>query len=110
MNVIALIAEKKIKAAIDNGEFDGLPGHGKPLAWEDFSEIPEHLRVGFKILKNAGVLPVEMELRKELAALREKLETCREAGEQKRLRQSINTASMKYHVLMERHTRRPQKP
>ena len=109
MDVIALIAEKKIKEALEKGELDRLPGHGKPVVLEDFSEVPEHLRLGFKILKNAGVLPVELELRNELAELREQLAHCRDAETQKRLRARINAADLKYNLLMERNSRRPQR-
>jgi DNA-binding transcriptional regulator PaaX len=109
MNIIALIAEKKIKEALENGEFDHLPGHGKPLVLEDFSAVPEHLRTGFKILKNAGMLPAEVELRKEVAELRDQLAGCRNAEERERLRRRINTADLQYHLLIEQHSRRPQK-
>ncbi len=110
MNFIAYIAEQKIKEALDNGEFENLPGHGKPLPEEDFSGVPEHLRLSFKILKNAGILPVEMELRKELAELREQLANCRDDQEGKRLRDRLSAASTKYYVLMEKHSRQAQNP
>ena len=32
--------------------------------------VPEHLRMGYKILKNAGVLPEEMQLKKEMVSLK----------------------------------------
>jgi hypothetical protein len=60
------LVEKRIQEAYDNGEFDNLPGKGKPLNLEDLSGIPEDLRMGFKVLKNAGVLPEEMQLKKEI--------------------------------------------
>ena len=110
MDLIALVAENKIEDAIKSGEFDHLPGHGKPVTLDDFSQAPVHLRVAFKILKNAGVLPVEMELRKEMADLRGKLARCCNEEEQKRLRQSLNDTDAKYQVLMERHTRRTTRP
>jgi hypothetical protein len=106
MNIIALIAEKKIKEALENGELEHLPGHGKPLVLEDFSGVPEHLRVAFKILKNAGFLPVEMELRKEMAELRDQLAASCDDEERKRLRASLDTAELKYLLLIERHSRR----
>jgi hypothetical protein len=67
MKALALLAESKIQAAIAQGEFDDLPGSGKPLQLEDLSRIPADLRMGFKLLRNAGCLP---ELRYGLLAER----------------------------------------
>jgi hypothetical protein len=61
------IAERRILEAIREGEFDNLPGAGQPLTLEDDSNVPEDLRVAYKILKNAGYVPKEVALRKEIA-------------------------------------------
>ena len=66
MLLIDMLAEEQISAAIRRGEFDDLPGKGKPLVLEDDSAVPEVLRVGYRILKNAGCLPPEQELRKDI--------------------------------------------
>lgn len=66
MLLIDMLAEEQISAAIRRGDFDNLPGKGKPLILEDDSAIPDALRVGYRILKNAGCLPPEQELRKEI--------------------------------------------
>lgn len=39
MDIFSLIAEDKIQTAIKEGEFDNLPGRGKPLQLEDLSRI-----------------------------------------------------------------------
>jgi hypothetical protein len=69
------IIENKIQEAIKNGEFDDLPGKGKPLDFEDLSQVPEDLRMGFKVLKNAGLLPEEMQLKKEIYNLEQLIAT-----------------------------------
>jgi hypothetical protein len=51
------IAEERILDAQRAGAFDDLPGKGKPLQLEDVSWVPEDLRIGYHILKNAHVLP-----------------------------------------------------
>ena len=70
MDPLVLIAEEKIREAMARGEFDNLPGAGKPLALEDDSMVPEDLRVPYKVLKNAGCLPPELEMRKEIVTLK----------------------------------------
>lgn len=62
----ARIAEERIEKAIRDGELDDLPGKGKPLKLEDDSRIPPELRMAYKILKNAGVTPPELDTRNEL--------------------------------------------
>ena len=66
MNLIDQIAEARIQEAIDQGELRNLPGEGQPLHLEDDSAIPEELRAAYRILKNAGFLPPELQWRREL--------------------------------------------
>lgn len=61
--------EKRIKEARENGEFDNLPGAGRPLILDDDNGIPEELRTAYRILKNAGYLPPELQDRKEAIEL-----------------------------------------
>ena len=60
------IVEQKIKEAMNAGKFQNIPGHGKPLKLSVDSHIPEELRTSYKILKNAGVVPKEIELNAEI--------------------------------------------
>ena len=67
-NVLAAlerVAEKRINEAIQRGEFDNLPGSGEPLNLEDDRQIPDDLRLAYKVLRNADCLPPELELKKE---------------------------------------------
>ena len=66
MLLIDSLAEEKILAAVRRGEFEDLPGSGKPLALEQDISIPEELRVGYRLLRNAGCLPPELSLRREI--------------------------------------------
>jgi hypothetical protein len=54
------LVERRIEAAIARGEFDNLPGAGKPLALDDDPLVPEELRVAYRLLKNAGYAPPEL--------------------------------------------------
>ena len=66
MNLLDQIAETRIQEAIERGELRELPGEGRPLRLDDDSAIPEELRAAYRILKNAGFLPPELQLRKEV--------------------------------------------
>jgi DNA-binding transcriptional ArsR family regulator len=57
-----------------NGELRSARGYGKPLDLGDgYDETPAELRMGFKILKDAGVVPAEVELMREIEGLRQRL-------------------------------------
>ncbi len=67
------IAEKKILEAMREGQFDDLPGKGKPLDLEEDRHLPQDIRMAHKILKNADCLPPELEIRKEILTIEELL-------------------------------------
>lgn len=64
--------DRLIRDAMERGEFDNLPGHGKPLHIDE-SPHAGGLEVGFGLLKNAGVAPYWIELDKEIRAAREEI-------------------------------------
>jgi hypothetical protein len=64
-----LIAERKIAEALARGELANLPGEGRPLALDDDALVPEALRAAYRILKNAGYVPPEVEAFAEIAQL-----------------------------------------
>ena len=66
--MLEFIAEQKIAEAIAKGELDDLPGAGRPLELDDERLVPEELRVAYRILKNAGCLPPELETPGEITA------------------------------------------
>lgn len=61
------LAEQRIAEAIARGELEDLPGSGKPLALDDDALIAPELRLAYRVLKNAGYVPQEVALRKEIA-------------------------------------------
>jgi hypothetical protein len=83
------LAEQRILEAQRNGEFDNLPGKGKPLQLEDMSWVPQDLRIGYKVLKNAHVLPPEAELLRDIHTLEDLLKHVEDDGERKALAKSI---------------------
>jgi DnaJ-like protein len=67
------LAEEKIKKAAERGDFDDLPGKGKPLELEDDSNVPEDLRLAYKVLKNAGYTPAEFDVKQEILRVEDML-------------------------------------
>lgn len=53
--------ESRIAQAHEQGEFDNLPGKGKPLQLDDDRLVPEEVRAAYKVLKNAGFVPPELD-------------------------------------------------
>jgi hypothetical protein len=84
------IIEKRIKEAQEKGAFDDLPGSGEPLMLEDDGNIPEDLRLAYKILKNADCLPPELELKKEIRTMEDMLENIQDEKEKYRQIKRIN--------------------
>lgn len=66
MNKMDDIVEARITEAMHQGEFDNLPGCGKPLQLDDDQMVPESLRLAHRILKNSGHLPPQVGLRREI--------------------------------------------
>ena len=95
MGLIETIAENRIRAAQDEGLFSNLPGMGKPLNLDDDRGVPEDLRLTFKILKNAGCLPVEMEMNREIYNLRQLIKTAIDESARKELRRELNYLLLK---------------
>ena len=67
------IIEQKIREAQTRGDFDNLPGRGKPVEIEDDRHIPEDLRMAYKILKNANCVPPELALKKQIEKMEDML-------------------------------------
>lgn len=89
MLLIDRLAEENILAAARRGEFEDLPGAGKPLQLDDDSAVPEELRVAYRILKNAGCLPPEQQLRNEIRQIENLLDRLDADAEEFTLRRRL---------------------
>jgi hypothetical protein len=65
----AALVEQRIAEAVARGEFDNLPGAGRPLEPDDDPLVPEELRIAYRILRNAGCVPPEVEQFAEIETL-----------------------------------------
>jgi hypothetical protein len=90
MMALDAIVEQRIRDAQSRGEFDGLPGAGAPLALEDDALVPGELRVAYRILKNSGFLPPELEAHREIREIEQLLSKVEEETERTRLLSRIN--------------------
>jgi hypothetical protein len=93
------IVEERIRQAQKDGLFDDLPGKGKPLKIDDDSHIAPSLRASYRILKNAGILPPEMQLRKEISSLRQMILQVQDEGEARELVREINVKILESNIL-----------
>ena len=96
-------ADEKIKEAIAKGEFDNLPGKGKPLNLDAYFLTPEHLRMGHSILKSAGIIPEEMELLKQIEGLKESLGSCASQVEKGAIQKQLSEKIANFNLRMERY-------
>lgn len=71
-----------------SGELKAAASYGKPLQFGDgYDDTPAELRMGMKILKDAGVVPPEVEAMQRAAALRAEIEACTDPAERALLQQ-----------------------
>ena len=96
------LVEQKIREAQEAGEFDDLEGEGRPVNLEAYFNTPEELRAGYALLKNAGVLPQEALIVKELNEAAARLEACQDEAERERLRRVVRDLQLKYDMWVER--------
>ncbi len=96
------IAEERILEAQRRGDFDDLPGKGKPLQLEDLSWLPDDLRIGYHVLKNAHVLPPEAELRKDIHTLEDLLKHVQDGEERRTLAKSLQWKVIRLDLLKRR--------
>jgi len=93
--------EDKIREAMEKGEFDNLPGKGKPLDLEAYFATPADVRLGYSVLKSAGCLPVEVELREEIEALKAQLASCDDERKRQALGKEIESRTLKLNLMMD---------
>jgi hypothetical protein len=93
---------RKIAEAERSGELQSAEGYGKPfkeiVGW---AQTPEEFRMPFKILKNAGFVPPEVEWFHERARLRQELEAAGTEAEKVALRKSLSELEQKLSMRFE---------
>ncbi len=101
------VIKQWLQEAERSGELKRNPHLGKPFDFDDgFLETPARLRMAYKVLRNAGYVPAEIELLNEIAALRETLEATTDEAERKRLLREIAEKRQRANVMIERVNRK----
>ena len=96
------LAERLIREAMAQGEFDNLPGAGKPLDLEEYFSTPEDLRMAFSILKNAKCAPAEVELLNEISRLQQAIEDAPDAAAKQEFQRTLARRQTELAVALER--------
>ena len=99
-------ADEKIKEAIAKGEFDNLPGKGRPLDLDSYFATPEDLRIGYSLLKNADIVPEEMELLKQIDGLKKSLDSCASQIEKRTIQRQLSEKITNLNMRMERYQKK----
>lgn len=95
-----IVSEDRIKRAYKDGEFDNLPGYGKPLNLEDLSAVPQELRMAYQLMKNSGFSPEVNKLRQEVMTIEDLIRTCENPDEKEKLTQQLGQKLLKYNKIM----------
>lgn len=105
MGWMEYIAERRIRQAQLEGEFDDLPGKGRPLPPDKFADLPQEIRLAARVLANSGYAPEEVSLLRALNEARRSVETAGAGDERARLMRAYLDAELRYALAMERHRR-----
>ncbi|MBI5842840.1 MAG: DUF1992 domain-containing protein [Chloroflexi bacterium] len=97
--------EAIIREAQERGDFDNLPGKGKPIDLTAYFDTPDEVRNAYAMLKNAGIVPAEVELLQDIAALKERLAATHEETERSRIQKIIREKQLQFNVMMDQQKR-----
>jgi len=97
--------DEQIRKAIEAGEFDNLPGKGKPIDLSAYFETPEDLRMAYSMLKGNNFVPEEVEILKDINELKKRLSACSDANEKSKIKKELNDKNYAFNMLIEKRKR-----
>lgn len=103
---IEKFVDEQIRRAIEAGEFDNLAGKGKPIDLKAYFETPEDLRMAYSILKSNNFVPEEVEMLKEIEALKKRLEASSDDRQKTGLTKEITEKTYAFNMLIEKRKRK----
>ncbi|MFW2368430.1 MAG: DUF1992 domain-containing protein [Desulforhopalus sp.] len=95
MDSLAFIAEQKIAQAMQEKDLNSPKWKNKPLPLEDDRFVPDDLKMAYKILKNSGYLPPEVEDRKEVKRIEDLIAATEDEHERLKQMKKLNVLMMK---------------
>ena len=95
MDSLARIAEQKILEAMKTQDFTSEKWKNKPLPLDDDRHVPDDLKMAYKILKNSGYLPPEIEEKKEVERLEQLIASTEDEHERLKQMKKLNVLLMK---------------
>jgi hypothetical protein len=99
LEAIRRIAERKISEAIRKGLLETKSWRNRPLPMTSDNMVPEELRMAYKILKNAGYLPPEIETKKEIQTIEDLLATCEDECTRVKQMKKLNYLVLKLNIM-----------
>jgi hypothetical protein len=96
------IVEALIKEAMERGEFDNLPGKGKPIDLTEYFETPEEVRMANSVLKSAGMTPREVDLIREIAELKQLQTAVLDEKKRQEIQKQIQQKQVEFSLMLER--------
>jgi hypothetical protein len=95
MDTLAFIAEQKIIEAMRERDLNSPKWKNKPLPLDEDRFVPDDLKMAYKILKNSGYLPPEIEERKEVKKLEDLITRTEDEHERLKQMKKLNVLLMK---------------
>ena len=106
LTALHIIAERKIEEYLRSDRVPDL-SHWKnrPMPVDDMRHVPPELRMAYKLLKNAGYVPEEVALQKEIVRTEDLLAECRDEKEKLKQMKKLNYLQFKLDCRMGRRIR-----
>ena len=98
--------ERQIREAMERGEFDNLPGKGKPIDLNEYFETPEDVRLANSVLKSAGMTSREVDLLNEIAELKQVQAAVQDEKKKQEIARQIRQKQVEFSLMIERRRRR----
>jgi hypothetical protein len=99
------LVESIIMEAQERGDFEDLPGKGKPIDLTAYFDTPEDIRVAQSVLKNAGMASHEVDLLREIAALKQLHAAALAENKKREVFKEIEKKQIEFSLAMERQKR-----
>jgi len=95
------IAENRIRAAMEQGEFDHLP-EGKRVDLDEYFAMPEEVRMAHSILKNANCLPEDVVVLNTIERLQQRLQAACDPRDRSEIARQLREQQLRLDLLRDR--------